>query len=109
MVDDGFTAALKLWLIFLVVFFLLGYPAVFSIMLGAIAALAGKTIVTYWTTRDQTPPKAPTVEQTEEGPMGLQERTLLRRMQQERRNAILDKVFRRKQAPSFKSRRQPKE
>lgn len=42
--NDGFLTGLKLWLIFFIAFFLLGYDIPLSIILGAIAGVAGSTI-----------------------------------------------------------------
>lgn len=112
MKNDGFTAALKFWCIFLLVFFLLRYPPGFSIMLGAIAALAGGYIVTHWTTKDQTPPKVSVQRQEEEGPLGLRDRTQMRKQRPKSKStpvavpAFLQRFFVRKPIPSFKSKRQ---
>jgi hypothetical protein len=46
--EDGFVAGLQFWVIFLVGFVLLGYPLALSIIFGAIAGIAGGSIVTWW-------------------------------------------------------------
>ncbi|NET33180.1 MAG: hypothetical protein F6K19_14370 [Cyanothece sp. SIO1E1] len=51
MVDRVVTEGLKLWLIFLIVFFLLGYPVLMGIGFGAIGGLAGGWVMAQWTTR----------------------------------------------------------
>jgi len=56
MINDGITIGLQLWLIFLVLFFFLGYSQWLSIGLGAIAALAGRFITTCLRATSQTPP-----------------------------------------------------
>jgi Sec-independent protein translocase protein TatA len=54
--DDWFGVGLQLWLIFMVLFFLLGYPAQLSIGLGAIGGLAGGFVSAYVRGKNQTPP-----------------------------------------------------
>lgn len=48
--DKIFPVALKLWLVFLLAFLLLGYEIVPSIIFGAIAGLAGGTVSAWWQT-----------------------------------------------------------
>ncbi|MEL6160274.1 MAG: hypothetical protein AAFQ40_07860 [Cyanobacteria bacterium J06623_5] len=48
MADLIIPAALKGWLIFLVVFALLDYPVPFSILFGAIGGIAGGLITAWW-------------------------------------------------------------
>lgn len=55
MFDVGFTAGLRLWLIFLLSFFLLGQSAGMSIFLGAIAGIAGGLIAA-WNSAGNKPP-----------------------------------------------------
>ncbi|MGB3310007.1 MAG: hypothetical protein WBG32_22790 [Nodosilinea sp.] len=50
MADKIIPPALKIWLVFLFLFLLLGYEVVPSILLGAIAGLAGGTIQAWWIT-----------------------------------------------------------
>jgi hypothetical protein len=45
--EAGFQAGLRVWIVFLVVFWILGTRAEISIFLGAIAGLAVRTIVAY--------------------------------------------------------------
>jgi hypothetical protein len=59
--DKIFPVALKLWLVFLLAFLLLGYEIVPSIIFGAIAGLAGGTVSAWW----QTPGGAPAPPTTE--------------------------------------------
>ncbi|HEY9620103.1 MAG TPA: hypothetical protein V6C78_07025 [Crinalium sp.] len=54
--DDWIGVGLQLWLVFLVCFFVLGYPAPLSIVLGAIAGFAGGFISAYVRGKNQTPP-----------------------------------------------------
>jgi hypothetical protein len=54
--DDWIGVGLQLWLIFLVCFFLLGYPPHLSITLGAIGGLAGGFVSAYVRGKNQTPP-----------------------------------------------------
>jgi hypothetical protein len=42
--NDGFSTGLKVWMLFLLTFFLLGYPVLLSIFWGALAGLAGGII-----------------------------------------------------------------
>ena len=46
--SEGFAAGLKLWLLFLIGFKLLGYPISSSILLGAIGGLAGGWVAAWW-------------------------------------------------------------
>lgn len=50
MIDKIVPAALRIWLLFLFVFLLLGFSTVGSILFGAIAGFAGGTIRAWWTT-----------------------------------------------------------
>lgn len=49
----GFSTGLKLWLFFLLSFVLLGYSVPLSILLGAIAGLAGGWIIAWWKSTDE--------------------------------------------------------
>jgi hypothetical protein len=49
----GFNIALQIWVVFLLCFFLLRYSAPVSILLGALAAIAGGTIAAYVKTENQ--------------------------------------------------------
>jgi hypothetical protein len=48
--DKIVPVALRLWLLFLFVFLLLGYAVVPSVIFGAIGGLAGGTVNAWWTT-----------------------------------------------------------
>ena len=50
MTDKIFPVALKLWLVFLGAFLLLGYSIAPSILFGAIAGFAGGTVSAWWQT-----------------------------------------------------------
>lgn len=50
MADKIIPPALKIWLVFLFIFLLLGYGVVPSILLGAVAGFAGGTINAWWMT-----------------------------------------------------------
>ncbi|MFZ4676398.1 MAG: hypothetical protein ACOYM4_12025 [Nodosilinea sp.] len=50
MVDKIVPPAFKIWLAFLFMFLLLGYGVVPSILLGALAGLAGGTMTAWWNT-----------------------------------------------------------
>jgi membrane protein implicated in regulation of membrane protease activity len=46
--EDGFTAGLKFWLVFLIALVLLGFPLAYAIVFGAIAGIAGGFAVGWW-------------------------------------------------------------
>lgn len=50
MADKIFPVALRLWLFFIAAFLLVGYEISFSIIFGAIGALAGGTVSAWWQT-----------------------------------------------------------
>jgi len=52
-VSKGFAIGLQIWLLFLISFYGLGYPALFSIALGAIGGTASGFIVDWWMTKDE--------------------------------------------------------
>jgi hypothetical protein len=56
MVNEGFEAGLRYWLVFLLGFFLLGYSAQYSIFLGGLAGLAGGILAAYWKQKELPPP-----------------------------------------------------
>jgi hypothetical protein len=65
MANDGFEEGLRYWLVFLLGFFLLGYPVPLSIFLGGLAGLAGGLIAAYWKQLSLSkPPEAPPNQQT---------------------------------------------
>ncbi len=49
---DGLNTGLKVWLVFLVTFVLVGFPAELCIGLGAIAGIAGGVIAGRWNAKD---------------------------------------------------------
>jgi hypothetical protein len=46
--QDLFLAGIQFWLFFLLSFFVLGYPLLLAIILGAVGGLAGGTIAARW-------------------------------------------------------------
>lgn len=54
-VDLIIPAIIRTWLIFLIVFFLLGYPVPFSILYGAIGGLAGGIATGWWQVKGGAP------------------------------------------------------
>ncbi len=46
--SKGFKASIQIWLIFLLVFYILRYPAPLSIVLGAIAGVSAGFIIGWW-------------------------------------------------------------
>jgi hypothetical protein len=48
MADLIVPAALRFWLLFLVVFWLLGYSVLFSILFGAVGGFAGGVVMAWW-------------------------------------------------------------
>ncbi|MEM8505671.1 MAG: hypothetical protein AAF716_21275 [Cyanobacteria bacterium P01_D01_bin.1] len=69
MADLIIPAVIRTWLIFLIVFFLLGYPVPFSIVFGGIGGLAGGIMSGWWQVKGGTP----------ENPKGLPPTDKLRR------------------------------
>jgi hypothetical protein len=53
--SKGFAAGIQVWLIFLLAFYLLGYPAPLAIMLGAIAGISAGFIIGWWEVKDEKP------------------------------------------------------
>lgn len=45
---DLFLAGIQFWLFFLLSFFILGYPLILAIILGAVGGIAGGTIAARW-------------------------------------------------------------
>jgi hypothetical protein len=57
-VDASVKTGFQLWIMFTVTLYVLGYEVFFSLILAAIAALAGKFIVSWQTAKDSdTPPQ----------------------------------------------------
>lgn len=52
-VSKGFAVGLQIWLLFLISLYGLGYPALFSIALGAIGGTASGFIVDWWLSKDE--------------------------------------------------------
>lgn len=52
-VSKGFAIGLQIWLLFLISFYGLGYPALFSIALGAIGGTVSGFIVDWWLSKDE--------------------------------------------------------
>lgn len=69
MADLIIPAVIRNWLIFLIAFFLLGYPVPFSIVFGAIGGLAGGIMTGWWQVKGGAP----------DGPEGLPPTDKLRR------------------------------
>ncbi|MDA0672394.1 MAG: hypothetical protein O3C67_01630 [Cyanobacteria bacterium] len=63
MPDKIVPVALRLWLLFLFVFLLLGYEVISCVVFGAIAGFAGGTVHAWWTTPggEPQPTEAPAV------------------------------------------------
>lgn len=51
--SDGFSVALRLWLLFLLALFFLGYPVPFSILVGAVGGFSGGWIFAWWKAKDE--------------------------------------------------------
>lgn len=52
-VSKGFGVGLQIWLLFLISLYGLGYPALYSIALGAIGGVASGFIVDWWMTKEE--------------------------------------------------------
>ncbi|MCU0550023.1 MAG: hypothetical protein MUC48_11800 [Leptolyngbya sp. Prado105] len=52
-VSKGFAVGLQIWLLFLISLYALGYPALFSIALGAVGGTASGFIVDWWLSKDE--------------------------------------------------------
>jgi uncharacterized membrane protein YeaQ/YmgE (transglycosylase-associated protein family) len=63
--SEGIDAALKYWLLFLLGFSWLGYPAHMSILLGALGAIGGGWMIAWWKSTEEARTQLP-VESTEE-------------------------------------------
>ena len=67
--SEGIDAALKYWLLFLLGFSWIGYPAYMSILLGALGALGAGWMIAWWGSKEETRtqlPLDPTEEETQE-------------------------------------------
>ncbi len=69
MAKTGFGVGLQIWIIFLIIFFLLQYPALLSIILGALAGLAGGTIISFMKAENQSTPTKDTAPKEPGGPI----------------------------------------
>lgn len=52
-ISKGFGAGLQIWLLFLLSFYWIGYPALFSIAIGAIGGLASGFVVDWWLSKEE--------------------------------------------------------
>lgn len=68
MVDKGVPAGLKIWLVFLIGFILLGYPIIPSIVFGAVTGLAGGMLTAWWNTPGGEPKPQPKPESAKPEP-----------------------------------------
>ncbi|OUL25152.1 hypothetical protein [Nostoc sp. 106C] len=84
--SDGIDAALKYWLLFLIGFSWLGYPAPMSILLGALGALGGGWMIAWWGSKEEARTQLP-LEPTEEteGEKSSDRNTIKRRRKTTRR------------------------
>lgn len=62
--SKGFSAGIRLWLVFLLVFYWLGYPAWLSITFGLLMGGCGGLIVSWWETKEQPKAEAPPEDQS---------------------------------------------
>ena len=60
--SKGFASGIQIWLIFLLVFYLLGYQAPLSIVLGAIAGISAGFILGWWEVKPGQTPKEAIIE-----------------------------------------------
>jgi hypothetical protein len=60
--SKGFAAGIQVWLMFLLAFYLLGYPAPLAIMLGAIAGVSAGFIIGWWEVKAEKPKEEEIVE-----------------------------------------------
>ncbi|BAY61467.1 hypothetical protein NIES22_15320 [Calothrix brevissima NIES-22] len=63
--SQGIDAALKYWLLFLIGFSWLGYPAHMSIILGALGAIGGGWMIAWWKSTEESRTQLP-IDSTEE-------------------------------------------
>ncbi|MBD1913030.1 MULTISPECIES: hypothetical protein [unclassified Leptolyngbya] len=91
MVDrNGIGTGLKLWLILLLTFFFLGYPAVLAILWALIGSFAGGVIAANLNLKTP-PPMAKPIDKTGEGSSERGRFTLRRRV--EERNQVGNSIF----------------
>ncbi len=89
-VSKGFAVGLQIWLLFLLSLYGIGYPALYSITLGAIGGIASGFIVDWWLTKDENiePQRKPASDE------GVEEQT---RSRKRRHNSALHHRKRRKE------------
>ncbi|MGG6269371.1 hypothetical protein ACQ4M3_30035 [Leptolyngbya sp. AN03gr2] len=89
-VSKGFGVGLQIWLLFLISLYGLGYPALYSIALGAIGGIASGFIVDWWLSKEDStePTRKPAHEE------GVEERT---RSRKRRSNSALHHRKRRRE------------
>ncbi|MBE9010197.1 hypothetical protein IQ250_08265 [Pseudanabaenaceae cyanobacterium LEGE 13415] len=89
-VSKGFGVGLQIWLLFLISLYGLGYPALYSIALGAIGGIASGFIVDWWLTKEENiePTRRPASD------TGVEEETRIRKR---RSNSALHHRKRRKE------------
>lgn len=90
-VSKGFAVGLQIWLLFLISFYGLGYPALFSIALGAIGGIASGFIVDWWLSKEDS--TVPTRQRVHED--GVEE--VARSRQRRRSNSALQHRKRRRE------------
>jgi hypothetical protein len=95
--DIGFQAGLRVWIVFILLFWLLRFRAELAILLGAVAGLAVGYIVTYWNAQKLPDTPSKPVE-TPDNPLFRQVTSRL--TQQFRRSPV--------KKPSFMKRKPPK-
>ena len=61
--SKGFAAGIQIWLVFLLAFYVLGYQAPLSIMLGAIAGIAAGFILGWWESKPAPPQEEVAIEE----------------------------------------------
>ena len=64
--DKAIPAGLKVWLIFLISFYLLGLPVILSILFGFMGGVAGGWIFAWWQTAGGEPLETRSTEETEQ-------------------------------------------
>jgi uncharacterized membrane protein len=74
----------QLWIVFLVIFFVLGYPPLFCIFLGLIGGMAGGLVVAYVKGVDQAPPETTTQRQS---PLKQAQERIMRQISRDRRGS----------------------
>lgn len=89
-VSKGFAVGLQIWLLFLLSLYGIGYPALFSITLGAIGGIASGFIVDWWLTKDENIEP----QRRHESDAGVEEQT---RSRKRRHNSALHHRKRRKE------------